>query len=665
MCGIAGIWRPSQQASPDEMVQMLSAMRHRGPEGAAYARLDQGAMVFGFLALAFTDAPTSLQPLFNENYNMALVYNGEIYDFEPLRVRLQAQGHQFRTRSDSEVILHLYEQHGLDFFQYLNGEFAFVIWDGVRGELLCVRDRFGVKPLYTVRLRNGFAFASEIKALLALPEVSAALEPSWFSGPGIGLAETSRTPFAGVIQVRPGHVLRVGRHGATQTRWWNPDFTKHDWDAPTAAEALRAELTHAVRRRIGGDVPIALSLSSGIDSTIVSGLAAEVRGRLPAYTLSYPGAFYDEAETARTAARHHGHDFTPVDCRIPLLAEGLLTSIWATEMPTNSLSTAARMRLTAAVRADGHKALAGGEGADELFGGYPYFGLEFIWRMLASEDQKTRRRGQAELRRFQQEESWSKAVFWDGGRGWKEDSPRFGTPTVYAQRATRAKWLQRLILSRDFRHRAGDPMQSVENEFDTEELRALGPFDATRMISRSVVSTFAIPALGDRVEMSASLEGRAPYLDQHIIALAHRLPEHLCIDPQSLIRKAVLRQAGRDLIPLGHRAQPKHTYMAPTFAELVQTNLGKELFEHYVSDAMVRSVGVYSPLAVRTIQVLWRRAPRESVRFLQLDGILGFILSVHALHDLYVNRGVRRGHDGVLSGVVDRTPVPFAHHVGE
>lgn len=634
---------------------MLTAMGHRGPEGAGFARLDGGALLLGFLKLAFTDEAGGMQPLFNEDEQLALVYNGEIYDYEADRRALQDRGHRLRTRSDSEVLLHRYEEQGEDFIQDLNGEFAFALWDGPRRRLLLARDAYGVKPLFTARRRSAFAFASEAKALLAWPGFSAALEPRWFNGAGLGLPSTERTPFVGITSLRPGHRMWVEASASRVARWWRPAFGGAAGIRPEEArERVRAELARAVARRVGGDVPIALALSSGVDSTAVAALTAQIRPDRSAFTLSYPGAPYDEAAAAGRTAAALGLRFTPVPCPLEALAEGLLPSIYQTEVPTNSLSTVARLRLSAAVRAAGFKALAGGEGSDEIFGGYPYFVLERIWRDLA----RGAPGAEAALARFRRAEALSRGVFWEDGSAWRRAPPLFGAPSVVHLRALKARPLQRALLSRDASARLGGegPLDALTAELDPTELRALHPFDATRMVSRSVLGTFAIPALGDRVEMAASLEGRVPYLDAALVRLAVSLPEEICLDTKNYISKIVLRDAVKDLLPPGFSPPPKHTGMAPPFAALWPLPAGRAIFEALLDPAAVRRAALLRPAFVAAVWAAWRRLPQGGARFTALDGVLGYLLSVQALHHAFVERPAASRPTGARLALEDRSP---------
>lgn len=660
MCGIAGIWqRDGDRASGDALGRMLGAMRHRGPEGTAHARMDRGSVLLGFLALGFTDDPTSLQPLFNEDHTLALVYNGEIYDYEALRVELIARGHRFRTQSDSEVIIHLYEEYGDRFVEHLNGEFAFVLWDERRRELVMVRDRFGVKPLFVAEHRGAVVFASEMKALLALTGFDRAMEPRWFAGPGVGVADTAVTAFRGIRSVRPGHLERVRVGGSTASMYWRPQFRRdRTWAPGEAEEAVREVVTRAVTRRVSGDVPLALALSSGLDSTIVAALTAQLRPDRTAFTASFPEAPYDESAEAGRNARKLGLDVHPVVCTAESLAEGFLDSLWSIEVPINNTTTPSRIAMTKAVRAAGFKAIVGGEAADEVFAGYPYFALEAIWRDQSSDDRATREAADRAWRQFQRDNTKSDGVFWTRDAPWRTTVPMLGYPSMYHLRAIEAEGAMKRLLSRDMLARVGTerPLDTLHRELDPSYLRTLHPLDATRVISRSILGTFNVPVLGDRVEMAASLEGRVPFLDRDVVELAYSLAPDLCVEPGTYTTKAVLRRAFDPMLPAGRLPPRKHTWMAPSFADLAATEPGAALFDQFLSREAVRDVGMLNPRSVLALRAAWKVVPRWSRKFRMVDGMLGYLMSLQAMHHVFVSEPRSFGHQGAFDLGRDQSP---------
>lgn len=661
MCGIGGIWHPDgRPASHDALRRMMGAMPHRGPEGSGFAALDDGALQLGFLSLAFTEDPAvGMQPLVDPERDLGLLFNGEIYDHDALRRDLAARGHRFATRSDTEVLLRLYTEHGLDLFPFLNGEFAFAVYDGRRRELLAVRDRMGIKPLFYARHGGAFLFASEIGALLAVPGMPRALDPTFFAGTGLGVPDLAQTPFVGVRQVRPGHVLRVRSDGTVDERpYWSPP--RHDrpaWRYDDALEALDVTLTRAVERRVGGEVDVALSLSSGVDSATVAALSRRTGRRLPAFGIAFPGQPYDESARAARTAAHLGLDFHPVVCTPASLADGFLPTLRATAWPQPMLSSVSRRALMQAIRGAGHKAVASGEGSDELFGGYPYFRMERIWRDLAAGGARARQ-AKRDRRAFRRQEALSKGLHWTEGA----TTPPPGSPLPYAsthvQGALRRQGWLRHILSDDALDAVGDAtlLGTLARELEPlGDRHDLEPFDGARWLARAAFAGMIVPILGDRIEMSASLEGRSPFTDLEVVELAWSFPEAFALHPTELVQKRILRDLAAPLLPPTFDPPPKHNHLSPTVRDLAGTPQGAELVHALLDPAHVREAGVLRPRTVAAVRALWSTLPRATPRFRSLDAVLGFVLGWQGLHRVHV---AEPAVVEPLAFDIDKTPRP-------
>jgi asparagine synthase (glutamine-hydrolysing) len=272
MCGIVALFSPERPVSAEVLARATASLHHRGPDGQRQWVAPGGEVGLGHARLAIIDLETGAQPLTNEDGQIHVVVNGELYDFERIRSELQARGHTFRTRSDSEIVLHLYEEYGAHCVHHLRGEFAFVLWDARQRRLLAARDRFGIKPLFYADIGPTLAFASEAKALMA-----AGLAPRWDEEGVAQIAAFStlspdRSLFQGVRQVPPGHFLLASAGDRQLVRYWDFDYP------PAAAQAgppdpasdadqverFRAALDEAVRLRLRADVPVGCYLSGGI-----------------------------------------------------------------------------------------------------------------------------------------------------------------------------------------------------------------------------------------------------------------------------------------------------------------------------------------------------------------------------------------------------------------
>ncbi len=374
MCGIAGSTEDRHAA---HVAAMCDALRHRGPDDQGVHSDVRAGVTIGMRRLSIIDVQGGHQPLANEDGAVWAVCNGEIYNYRELRAALESRGHRFASGSDTEVLVHLYEEYGEDLVHALDGMFAFAVWDATRSRLLLGRDRFGEKPLF-VRERSGeLLFASELTALRAADSSLDELEPAaidaffvfaYVPGPG--------TIVRGIRQLAPGHLLSWERGGAVAERaWWAPGSERVEpRESFEAALAETRELfERSVRRRMISDVPLGVFLSGGVDSTLVASAAAEASStRLKTFTVGYDtGQVNETAQAARTAQRlgSEHHEVTLSSQEVGELAPKLLAGTDQplgdrALLPLHALSRFARPRVTVAL---------GGEGADELFGGYPRY----------------------------------------------------------------------------------------------------------------------------------------------------------------------------------------------------------------------------------------------------------------------------------------------------
>ncbi|MFN0305850.1 MAG: asparagine synthase (glutamine-hydrolyzing), partial [Burkholderiales bacterium] len=388
MCGIAGIWSPSKEAGPrvEELQRMVAALHHRGPD-AEGTRID-GPIGLGHARLSIIDLEGGAQPLANEDHTIWVVFNGEIFNYVELRERLVAQGHCFRTASDTEVLVHLYEQHGDDFVTHLNGQFAIALWDGPRQRLVLVRDRVGIRPLFHTRINGRFAFASEVKALFALPSVPRALDAA-------ALASTfsywsvlpPNSIFEGVLSLPPGHRMIVDGDGSTIERYWDWPFAGASTlvgSDQSCADDLRSLLIDAVRLQLRADVPVGAYLSGGLDSSIITTIIRNhTNAPLRSFSLTFEDAEFDEGAYQRELARHLSTDHSSMCATRSAIGAAFPRAVWHAEAPMVRTAPTPMMLLADSVRAAGYKVVLTGEGADEAFGGYDLFKEAAIRRFVA------------------------------------------------------------------------------------------------------------------------------------------------------------------------------------------------------------------------------------------------------------------------------------------
>ena len=600
MCGIAGLFeRGSGRApSPADLQPMVAAVSHRGPEASGLYVDDRVGL--GHARLSIIDLEGGLQPLTNEDESLWLVCNGEIFNYVELRAELESRGHRFRSGSDCETILHLYEEQGPACVDQLNGQFAFALWDSRRGQLLLARDRLGIRPLFYTEAGGWLIFGSEIKALL-----TQAVVPRELDVVALGQVFTSwaplppRTMFQGIQTLRPGHLLIASRAGTTVQQYWRLEFPERGAEPPLSEEAakerLRELLLDATRLQLRADVPVAAYVSGGLDSSAVTALARRcTNGTLETFGVAFTDGQYDERPHQERVARMLGTEHHTLVCHAEDIAEAFPDVIWHAETPLLRTAPAPLYRLARLVREHGFKVVLTGEGADEFLVGYEIF-QETSVRAFWARQPDSRLRPLL-LRRLygyipeigQTAQAYLEAFF---GVGLDQPDARAFSHLV--------RWSNTARLHRYFT----PEVQTVIAEQSRAELEAAlaEQGDAWHPVSRAQfneVTTFLAPYLlssqGDRVAMAHAVEGRFPFLDHRLVEFCNSLPPRLKL--RGLNAKALLKQAVADLLPPEILARPKQPFRAPiraAFAGSAAPDYVRELLD----PTAVAADGVFRPQA--------------------------------------------------------------------
>ncbi|HZD04909.1 MAG TPA: asparagine synthase (glutamine-hydrolyzing), partial [Longimicrobiales bacterium] len=390
MCGVAAILSSDGPLAPECLDRAVARLHHRGPDARGRWTTPDGRVGLGHARLSIIDLESGDQPMANEDGSLHAVVNGEFYDFERIRGELASQGHRFRTRSDSEILLHLYEETGAHCLHRLRGEFAFVLWDGRNRTLFAGRDRFGVKPLFFAEHHGTLYLASEAKALFAAG-VPAAWDPETVYLGGF-LRPTHHTLYRGVRSLPPGHYLVARPGGGHRIHpYWDVTYpTGPAGDGRGEREyvdGFREVLEEAVETRLRADVSVGCYLSGGLDSCAVLGLAAlHHAGPVRAFTLQFDHPRYDESGIAREMAARAGADFVPIPVRQRDLADHFADAVVASETWSINAHGVAKYLLSRAVRDAGYKVVLTGEGSDEILGGYPHFRQDMLTHHTVGQD---------------------------------------------------------------------------------------------------------------------------------------------------------------------------------------------------------------------------------------------------------------------------------------
>jgi len=584
MCGIAGWWSPDggpiDRAS---LVRMTRALAHRGPDGEGY--LIEPGIGLGHRRLSIIDPAGGAQPIANEDESVHVVFNGEIFNYLELRDALEARGHVFTTRSDTETLVHLYEDHGPDFVEQLNGQFAIALWDRRRRRLVLARDRVGIRPLFTADLPDGgLLFGSEVKAILAQGRVAARLDPV-----AIGQAAAlwapipPRTPFVGIEELLPGSLRVLERDRRSTRRYWQHRFPRpHEYEErPITAwqEDLRALLHDAVRLQLRSDVAVAACLSGGLDSSILTALVRKQEvNDLTSFSVGFADARFDERAWQQKMVAHLGTDHREVLVDAARIGGDFSDVVWFAEKPLMRTAPAPLLALSKLVRESGIKVVLTGEGADELFGGYDLFREDKLRRFWAVQPDSTWRPALlSRLYGYVERDAKAEAF-------WRQFFARDLTATDDPFYAHRRRWDNGAHLLRYFTPDLRAQMQdeaAMLDELDTylgpERLHWHPLARAQHTEMALFMSNYLLNSQGDRMTMGHSVEGRVPFLDHRLIEFASRIPPRLKI--RGLDEKWILRSTFADLLPADIAQRPKQPYRAPISASFGagQRNLAREL----------------------------------------------------------------------------------------
>jgi asparagine synthase (glutamine-hydrolysing) len=564
MCGIYGIVHFDGSApAPDALRPMSRLTVHRGPDDeGAYA---DGPLAFGMRRLSIIDVDGGHQPLTNEDCTLWLVANGEIYNYRALRAELIERGHRFRTASDCETILHLYEEHGDDCVQRLNGMFAFALWDTRRKRLLVARDRLGIKPVYWYNDGRRFAFASEAKAILALPGVTAELDPASASSYlALGYVPAPQSIFRGIRKLSPASTLVVEGAKVNEHRYWRmPADVDTARDETEWVDLIRDRLEESTRMQMVSDVPIGAFLSGGIDSSaVVAFMAAHSDRPVKTYAIGFGGgeaeSFYNELPYARRVATLFGTDHHEILVRPDVVAL-LPKLLWHMDEPIADTAFLTTYLVSEFARRDVTVILSG-VGGDELFGGYR--------RYLGSHYQGYFERLPSSLRRFAATlsarlPSDRHSPLLNAARLAKGFLSTAGLPLEERYRSYVEVFSEdaAALLERKVREGGADLFDAAfAAATSQDELNRMLAVDAETQLPDDLL------LLTDKMSMAVSLECRVPLLDHELVELAARIPQQVKIRGGRL--KHVLKESLAGVLPVDILERKKRGFGTPMGAWL-------------------------------------------------------------------------------------------------
>ena len=640
MCGIVGILNLAGDEPVAEryLRQMLALIRHRGPDQFGLF-LDHGVGL-GSARLSILDVGHGQQPIGNEDGSLWIVFNGEIFNYVELRAGLESRGHRFRTSTDTEVLLHLFEEYGADCLPRLNGQFAFAIWNAIDRSVFLARDRFGIRPLFYTTGNGLFIFGSEIKAIFGSDALTPAFDP-------IGIDQvfrfwstvSPRTVFQNILELPPGHWLRVSADGIRLQRYWQLQFADSDSQAANPGEPLiqqrteefRVLLTDAMKIRLRADVPVAAYLSGGLDSSVIAALARDASPEtLNTFSIAFSEPEFDESEYQQQMARHLNTRHEVIYAAHKDIGRVFPEVVWHCETPILRTSPAPMFLLSSLVQRHGFKVALTGEGADEILGGYDIFKEDKIRRFWATQPRSDFRsnllqRLYPEIAGFKSVGTGFLAAFFGEGL-MNVDSPFYSHLIRWRNGERLRRFFSNELIARAERGSSNLPPMELPAKF-----RHWGPLERAQYLEISLfLSNYLLSSQGDRMGMAHSIEGRFPFLDFRVAEFCARLPSRLKL--RVLTEKFLLRRMAEGLLPAEILHRRKRPYRAPIHRAFFDGQ-PEGYVEELLSPAALRDSGLFKPAAVAQLVAKLKVGERIGETD---DMALAGILSTQLLHRQFI-----------------------------
>ena len=651
MCGIAGVFNldPTQSIDPQLLVNMAAIQHHRGPDGFGYRRIEGKGIGFSHARLSIIDLneQRARQPFMNSDEQLMLTHNGEFYDYARIRADLVAQGARFQSKSDSEIVLHLYQRQGMQaMLEQLRGEFAFALYDNKEDTLHLVRDRFGIKPLYYTQTQDEVVFGSELKVLFAHPKVKRQFSSAGLYHQLIQVMVPGSTAFADVHQVKPGHVVSFKRQNGqwqiTDNRYWDVNFPRaeehqNDADEQLYIQGVREKLLEAVQLRLTADVPVGCYLSGGIDSCAILGLSSAASQQpIKAFTIGFDSDDYDETPIAKEMA-----EATQADHHIMSLSGDELYShfertLWHTERTIYNTLGVAKYLMSQQVNDVNYKVVMTGEGSDELFAGYPSFRNDLFLYGMDEVDADERAKWQSML---QKTNKLFKGAMLSRNECRNEalESLVGFTPSCLQPWLACGEFADGLVAEQHKTALADyDAGKAIADTFDNDMLAGRHPLDKAQYVwIKTMLEGQILTWGGDRVDMANSMEARPAFLDHHLAEFAFNIPPHLRIKDNK--EKYVLREAMKGLLPETLYKREKFAFMAPpAHTDEKKWQAMKQLADKYLSDEALAQSGLLDPQAVADLFALHDAPDTDDALKVQLDAVINHMIGVQVLHQQFV-----------------------------
>lgn len=661
MCGIAGFYNyqttKQDQSTTTILRRMLTRIKHRGPDQSGiYLNNSVG---LGSARLSIVDLNNGTMPMSNSDDSLWIVFNGEIFNHIELRKELEAKQHSFKTHSDTEVIVHLYEEYGPKFVDKLNGQFAIAIWDNVKEELFLARDRVGIRPLYYTEVGETMVFASEIKSMLEFPgfkpKLSAKAISEYFT---FWTSLSPATVFEDVFEVPPGNYMIINKYSKDITTYWElPLYKPNEYKYTKVEEAIKEFETifsDAVELRMRADVQVAAYLSGGLDSSVTTSFIKKISpDRLRTFSIGFTEKDYDESHYQNIAADYFKTEHTSITCGPNDIADNFGNMVWHSEAPLLRTAPIPMGLLAKSVRDENIKVVITGEGADELLGGYNIFKETKIRRFWAKDPTSKYRplllkKLYPYLPQMKNANSNVLKMFF-GYKLLETGSPIYSHLLRWHNTSRINNYL-----TKEYRNAIGDydPIVAIEQKFNNK-LEGIDSLAKAQWIEINIfMSGYLLSSQGDRMGMANSIEGRYPFLDHRVIEFCMSL--HPDLKLKGLNEKYLLKILMKDRLPDAILNRSKQAYRAPIRSAFVPDELPPYL-EKMLSEEAITQAGIFNPNHVK--QLLQKMRSKNQVS--EIDNMaITAILSVQILNDLFINRSIQELNDNELVNL-DKTVIDY------
>lgn len=635
MCGITGYIDKTEKPNLQLINRMLTRIHHRGPDECGI--YTDESIGFGSVRLSIIDIEGGQQPMPNEDLCLWIAFNGEIFNYIELRAELESKGHKFRTKSDTEVIVHLYEEFGEECLTKLNGQFSFSIWNKKTEELFLARDRVGIRPLYYYNNSDLFVYGSEIKAIFEHPKVKREISAQGISETlTFWTTITPNTVFEGIKECPPGHFIKVKKNGIEVQKYWELNFATPGNYYPGSFEEATSDFEElfrdSVKIRLRADVPVAAYLSGGLDSSATTAFIKKIEPAiLQTFSVGFTESEFDESEYQTIASEYLTTKHIAFECSSKEIADNFPKVVWHSEMPLLRTSPSPMLSLSEKVKENKIKVVITGEGADELLAGYNIFKENKIRRFWAK-DPKSRIRPLLLKKLYPYITALQKAnpnaikMFFAYKLG-ETDSP------IYSH-------LLRWKNSSNIKKHFSSKIQQELAEFDVYanllrnfdgKLDELDPLAKAQHIEIALfMSGYLLSAQGDRMGMANSVEGRYPFLDHRIIEFCASLPPDFKL--KGLNEKVLLKSMMKGKLPESIIGRTKQAYRAPILESFLGADAPEYISEILSSDLIVEA-GIFNPDSVSNLL----RKMKSGKAYSEIDNMaLTGIISTQLLYKQFI-----------------------------